>query len=705
MNWKAWTALVLPFLLVACGGGGGSADSPKPPDPTRNPSGTTALKVGGFVGGVHGSGLVLQIGQGETLAIEKDGDFAFPTRLAPGTSYEVKVLSTPRKPTEHCDVMHGTGTVSMYDITGIYVQCYITPLYVQGTVSGLRGMGAQLSLGAASDGQPLAPHGTAYLSKDGSFAFEQSLSEGMVYEATVVAQPSWPTQTCVIANSSGTIDPDHAASLTVTCTTAAFKLGGKVTGLKGQGLVIRNNGGDDLAIAADGAFTFATPVENGSSFDVSVATQPSSVQQACVVAANGSGTMPTVDLSPVEVRCHGTLQLGTAGDDEAHAASLDSSLNLWVAGTTTGSFGGPNAGGIDGFVMKLDWNGMLLWKRQFGSTGDENVSAISFGAGGDVYVVGSTTGNVDGNTNAGNEDILIAKYDKNGNKLWTRSFGTAGTDAARDLRVSGSGALFLVGYTTGSLDGATTPGGSDLFVAKLDADGNVLWVRQMGTPADDAAYGITFDATNTLYVAGSTSGDLDGHANTSGGEVGFLLNYDDQGNLLNSKLFCQVNCFGPMTYFRSRFNSVTWSPGIGPIVAGRGLGDPAGEFPNQIGLFSGIYAGGWSLGGHASIGGTREFQQIVLGKADGALYITGNDTDLATGRKRSFLMQMIPDFYMRYEVTGEPTSGDEVAFAVASDPLSNAWTVGYATAGVDGNASLGGRDIFIRRFNINGDLQ
>ncbi len=80
----------------------------------------------------------------------------------------------------------------------------------------------------------------------------------------------------------------------------AFSVGGTVSGLTGTGLVLQNNGGDDLVIGNNGAFTFSTPVANGSTYAVTVKTSPS--DQACVVTG-GTGTVATSNVTDVVVTC------------------------------------------------------------------------------------------------------------------------------------------------------------------------------------------------------------------------------------------------------------------------------------------------------------------------------------------------------------------------------------------------------------------
>ena len=84
-------------------------------------------------------------------------------------------------------------------------------------------------------------------------------------------------------------------------------------GLAGSGLVLRNNGGDDLAISGNGSFTFATPVPDGDMYRVTVASQPSGPVQSCSVS-NGSGTVSGANVTNVQVTCvtGGEVQVATS---------------------------------------------------------------------------------------------------------------------------------------------------------------------------------------------------------------------------------------------------------------------------------------------------------------------------------------------------------------------------------------------------------
>lgn len=100
-------------------------------------------------------------------------------------------------------------------------------------------------------------------------------------------------------------------------------VGGTVSGLTGSGLVLQNSGGDDLAISADGPFTFPTPTTIGSAYTVNVKTQPSNPDQGCSVT-NASGVIAGADVTNVAVSCVGVLAACTSGSIQYnHNTSAD----------------------------------------------------------------------------------------------------------------------------------------------------------------------------------------------------------------------------------------------------------------------------------------------------------------------------------------------------------------------------------------------
>jgi hypothetical protein len=137
---------------------------------------------------------------------------------------------------------------------------------------------------------------------NGNFEFSGKLPTGSGYAVTVGAQPTGPSQLCVVANGSGAVAGQDVADVAVTCETQSYQVGGWVSGLQGTGLVLRNNGADDLPLAANGPFVFPTVVPSGASYAVTVATQPQGPLQVCTVHS-GTGTVGGQDVQSVQVDC------------------------------------------------------------------------------------------------------------------------------------------------------------------------------------------------------------------------------------------------------------------------------------------------------------------------------------------------------------------------------------------------------------------
>ena len=136
----------------------------------------------------------------------------------------------------------------------------------------------------------------------GGFAFPTRLASGAGYNVTVRTQPSDPNQACTVTNGRGTIGNADVGNVVVSCSTADFSIGGTVQDLEGSGLVLRNNGGDDLTIDRNGEFTFDTPLPTGARYDVRIAEQPRDPNQTCWVE-RGSGIVGSSNVTNIVVRC------------------------------------------------------------------------------------------------------------------------------------------------------------------------------------------------------------------------------------------------------------------------------------------------------------------------------------------------------------------------------------------------------------------
>ncbi len=112
-------------------------------------------------------------------------------------------------------------------------------------------------------------------------------------------------------------------------TSLSYTVGGTVAGLAGSGLVLQNNGGDDLTVSTNGTFTFATTVANGAAYAVTVKTQPSSPSQTCT-ASNNTGAMAGANITGVSVVCSAIA----VGNSSNTANGLQLSFGTLIAGST-----------------------------------------------------------------------------------------------------------------------------------------------------------------------------------------------------------------------------------------------------------------------------------------------------------------------------------------------------------------------------------
>ena len=143
---------------------------------------------------------------------------------------------------------------------------------------------------------------------------------------------------------------------------------------------------------------------------------------------------------------------------------------------------------------------------------------------------------LDGNTNLGAYDIFLIKYDTSGSKQWTKLTGTSSTinngDYPSDIVIDSSDNIYITGTTTGNIDGNDNSSydktREDIFVIKYNTSGAVQWTIQDGSSFSDYAESVTVDSSGNVVVTGKTTGKFDG--NTIGGSYDyFIVKYNSSG--------------------------------------------------------------------------------------------------------------------------------------------------------------------------------
>ncbi len=179
-----------------------------------------------------------------------------------------------------------------------------------------------------------------------------------------------------------------------------------------------------------------------------------------------------------------------------------------------------------GYIYQIKDN--IAWVHQSGTTADEKGVRITTDSEGNVYVLGHTEGALDGQTNTGAFDVVIVKYDSSGVKQWVQQLGTLENEFAFGIATDSEGNVYVTGYTEGALDGHTNAGGFDLIIAKYDSSGVKQWTRQLGTLENDFGEGITLDNKENVYVTGSTKGSFESYTNVYGHDL-ILTKYNSSG--------------------------------------------------------------------------------------------------------------------------------------------------------------------------------
>jgi len=253
-------------------------------------------QIGGSVTGLLGSGLVLQDDGGDNLAVNANGTFAFATSLPSGMHYGVSVLTPPINPYQDCAITNGTGTTAASDITNVVVSCKTNtnPAYmIGGTITGITGAGAVVLQDNARD--------NLTETTDGAFQFPTPIPSGSSYSVTASSIAGQQSETCTFTNATGVVGTSNVTNVAIACT-PNIVISVKVSGLTGSGLVLQDNGGDNLSITQNGSASFPTALAGGSGFAVTVFSQPVLPTQTCVVG-NGTGTATLGAVPNITVTC------------------------------------------------------------------------------------------------------------------------------------------------------------------------------------------------------------------------------------------------------------------------------------------------------------------------------------------------------------------------------------------------------------------
>ncbi len=229
------------------------------------------------------------------------------------------------------------------------------------------------------------------------------------------------------------------------------------------------------------------------------------------------------------------IQLTTNSDNYAQAVSVDDNSNKYIAGYADGTMGysTTNSGNNDIFLVKYNSLNVVQWIKMVGTASNDEATDLVVDSTNDViYITGSTDGDMDG-SNAGGSDVFLIKYDTSGTLVWQKQIGTLSDDYGEGVALDEDGNIYIAGTTGGNLDGDTNSGNNDVFIIKYDPSGDIDWSHLIGTSADDSSADVAVDSSSNIYVTGTTHGGLNGNTNIGGDASGdiFLVRYNSLGKI------------------------------------------------------------------------------------------------------------------------------------------------------------------------------
>jgi hypothetical protein len=201
-----------------------------------------------------------------------------------------------------------------------------------------------------------------------------------------------------------------------------------------------------------------------------------------------------------------TKIFGTDSLDYLSEIYIDKDFNIYIAGNTKGQLGANSYGDWDYFIMKLDSGFSEIYTLQFGTEKWDYCNDFIIDKNSDVYFAGFTFGNL-GKENIGNTDAFIAQYTREGDLIRLHQFGTAQAENVSNIIIDSNENIYISGTSHGNIVGKNN-GKSDVFIMKLDKNWDVIWEKQFGTNSWDEAWHMDFiKSEKEFLISGSSNPD------------------------------------------------------------------------------------------------------------------------------------------------------------------------------------------------------
>jgi gliding motility-associated-like protein len=219
---------------------------------------------------------------------------------------------------------------------------------------------------------------------------------------------------------------------------------------------------------------------------------------------------------------------GGTGEDVFRDMAIDKTGHLYVIGSTQsaagiatpGSFQNSLAGMSDVYVAKYTTDGALVWSTYFGGQFDDFGQSIALDTQGNIFITGITSsqtgiaspGAFQTTNNGGFADAFVAKFDTDGNRVWSTYFGGNMDERSNSITIDDDGNVTIIGWTNSNSSIAspgafqtTFQGQEDIYLAQFDNNGLRRWATYYGDIGYDIGLQVDADASNNLVISGWTS--------------------------------------------------------------------------------------------------------------------------------------------------------------------------------------------------------
>jgi len=392
-------------------------------------------------------------------------------------------------------------------------------------------------------------------------------------------------------------------------------------------------------------------------------TSPSSnppTQNAHTQTSPPSDTLPATGPSPYFCKA-----IGGKNDDGGTSLIQTSDGGYAIAGATT-SFG---AGEWDVYVVKLDANGNLQWTKTIGGKKEDGGRSLIQTSDGGYAIAGQTN-----SFGAGEDDVYVVKLDANGNLQWTKTIGGENEDLGTSLTPTSDGGYAIAGYTK-----SFGAGEWDVYVVKLDANGNLQWTKTIGGKNDDRGTSLTPTSDGGYAIAGRTNsfgaGDYDV----------YVVKLDANGNLQWTKTIGGKNDDAGLSLIQTSDGGYVIAGGTDSFGAGK-----ADVYVVKLDAKGNLQ---WTK----TIGGKNDdWGHSLIQTADGGYAIAGITHSFGAGGRDVYVIKLDANGNLQWTKTIGGKSWE------AGFSLTQTSDGGYAIAGYIRSFGAGGADVYVVKLDKNG---